>query len=53
MHLYPCAYLYFYATVLMKQYLIILYATWYKISGYYEFNFFLHTIYPQLCMVPL
>ena len=26
MHLYPCVYLYFYATILMKQYLISLYA---------------------------
>ena len=26
MHLYPCVYLYFYATIVMKQYLISFYA---------------------------
>ena len=51
MHLYRCVYLYFYATIVMKQYLI----TCTLVTKYtVVFNFsFSHSIYPQLCIVPL
>ena len=39
MHLYPCVYLYFYTTVVMKQYLISFYAHLLQIYGYFEFLF--------------
>ena len=53
MHLYLCVNLYFYATIVMKQYLITFYAHFFtKYAVILNFNFS-HTIYPQLCIVPL
>ena len=47
MHLYSCDYLYFYATIVMKQYLTF-YAHLLQIVQLFSIS-----IYTQLCIVPL
>ena len=44
MHLNPCVYLYFYATVVMKSYLITFYAHLLENIRFYQFQFFTYNL---------
>ena len=58
MHLYPCVYLYFHATIIGEIIFNIILHTKVLLQKYQKYRLFLnfsfrHTIYPQLYIVPL